>query len=247
MTETGLELDSNSRPVVFHSSWLTSCLWFLDLDCYLHSNSPTPAHPQHLPLMPPSLPAPGLVHTECHELLHAPVITNVFLWTRFLLIIPRPFSVVFFTFSQNGLFKTELFTTSYFQKKNWKWKTHFRFPPFPLLLCWNPKALVWQFEALFYLAPAKSIISPSLRCLYFRYSIAQSALPYGDQGAQDIAFIFMSNGISATGSRYSRCSVTVLNGTDSFLLSLACSYVRPLQATSLHRGRSGTAIIRGRH
>ena len=64
------------------------------------------------------LPGPGLAHTVDGMSLSKPTITGAFFWTYFLLLTPSPFSVVFFTFSQNGPFKIKLFTISYFQKKN---------------------------------------------------------------------------------------------------------------------------------
>lgn len=80
--------------------------------------------------MPPSLPAPGLVHTECHELLHAPVITNVFLRTRFLLIIPRPFSVVYFL--PERPFQNRAIYNFLLSKEELKMKNTFSFPSFSI-------------------------------------------------------------------------------------------------------------------
>lgn len=119
--------------------------FLVNFDWHFHSNSPTVATlhpypqplPQHGSLSDLSVsPSPrARSHCEWSGLLQEPTIRDAILWTHVLKIIPRPFSVVFFTFFPQNDFQNRPISNVLFSKKKVKKKLHFGFPAFPLLTC----------------------------------------------------------------------------------------------------------------
>lgn len=204
--------------------------FWVNFDWHFHSNSPTLATlhpcpqplPQHGSLSDLSVsPSPrACSHCEWSGLLQAPTIRDAILWAQFLKIIPRPLSVVFFTFPQNDSFKTDLSAMASSQKKSLK-KIALWVPCFSITYKLKSKAFGLAFKILCDLSPAVSLTSPSpgatgpaIRTLC---TVSLVILRLRTLNS----FLYSTEHLPGSGC--SRCSVSVLSGANSSLLSAAWS------------------------